>query len=156
MITLLVWTTWTPMSDVPKRLLNIITHSLCQDKTIAVGNISLIPLEWHHMRVEMSQVTKITTNSREQQRRYQSFALQVLCEGHPLVSSTDYLTGTSVFKSWHHHIQLSLCPYIDGLVQERRNCIANTLELHLSCTSPSIWCLLGRMKTISYAFLELS
>ena len=37
--------------------------------------------------------------------------------------------------------------HINGLVQERRNSIANTLELHLSCTNPSIswelmfwWC----------------
>ena len=29
---------------------------------------------------------------------------------------------------------------IDGLVQERRNSIANTLELHLSCTNPSKSC----------------
>ena len=28
--------------------------------------------------------------------------------------------------------------YIDGLVQERRNSIANALELHLSCTNPSM------------------
>ena len=30
--------------------------------------------------------------------------------------------------------------YIDGLVQERRNSIANALELRLSCTNPSICC----------------
>ena len=29
--------------------------------------------------------------------------------------------------------------HMDGLVQERRNSIANILELHLSCTNPSIW-----------------
>ena len=29
---------------------------------------------------------------------------------------------------------------INGLVQERRNSIANALELRLSCTNPSIWC----------------
>ena len=29
-------------------------------------------------------------------------------------------------------------PYIDELVQERRNSIANALELRLSCTNPSI------------------
>ena len=28
--------------------------------------------------------------------------------------------------------------YIDGLVQERRNSIANALELRLSCTNPLI------------------
>ena len=28
---------------------------------------------------------------------------------------------------------------VDGLVQERRNSISNTLELHLSCTKPSKW-----------------
>ena len=41
-----------------------------------------------------------------------------------------------VFKavmSWCYH------GYIDGLMQERRNSIANPLELRLSCTSPSIW-----------------
>ena len=30
--------------------------------------------------------------------------------------------------------------HIDGLVQERCNSIANTLELHLSCTKTLIWC----------------
>ena len=30
-------------------------------------------------------------------------------------------------------------PQIDGLVQERRNSIANALELSLSCTNPSRW-----------------
>ena len=28
--------------------------------------------------------------------------------------------------------------HIDGLVQEKRNSIADALELHLSCTNPSI------------------
>ena len=31
--------------------------------------------------------------------------------------------------------------YINGLVQERRNSIADALELRLSCTNPSIWAL---------------
>ena len=31
--------------------------------------------------------------------------------------------------------------YIDELVQERRNSIANALQLRLSCTKPSICCL---------------
>ena len=29
--------------------------------------------------------------------------------------------------------------YVDGLVQERRNSIANALELRLSCTNPSMY-----------------
>ena len=36
-------------------------------------------------------------------------------------------------------ICISAYLYIDGLVQERRNSIANALELHLSCTNPSYW-----------------
>ena len=28
--------------------------------------------------------------------------------------------------------------YVEGFVQERRNSIANALELHLSCTNPSM------------------
>ena len=30
-------------------------------------------------------------------------------------------------------------PYIDGLVEERCNSIANALELRLSCTNPSMY-----------------
>ena len=37
------------------------------------------------------------------------------------------------------YVLLSLQCYINGLVQERRNFIANALELHLSCTNPSIY-----------------
>ena len=29
--------------------------------------------------------------------------------------------------------------YVDGLVQKRRNSIANALELRLSCTNPSVF-----------------
>ena len=36
---------------------------------------------------------------------------------------------------------MSLKSYIDGLVQERRNSIANALELRLYCTNPSIYVL---------------
>ena len=41
--------------------------------------------------------------------------------------------------SFHHSSYPLWYLYIDGLVQERRNSIANTLELHLSCTNPLIW-----------------
>ena len=36
-----------------------------------------------------------------------------------------------LFTLWWHHF--------DGLVQVRRNSIANALELHLSCTTPSTY-----------------
>ena len=46
-------------------------------------------------------------------------------------------------------VQFPVYPYklkvmynIDGLVQERHNSIAKALELHLSCTNPSICSLL--------------
>ena len=38
----------------------------------------------------------------------------------------------------HTNLQYTL-DYIDGLMQERRNSIANALELRRSCTKPSIW-----------------
>ena len=45
------------------------------------------------------------------------------------------------------HVILSVChcstmhgiPYTNGLMQKRRNLIANALELCLSCTNPPIW-----------------
>ena len=46
--------------------------------------------------------------------------------------STTVVTGVI---GW---IQDIVMEHIDGLVQERRNSIANALELHLSCTNPSI------------------
>ena len=40
--------------------------------------------------------------------------------------------------AWDYWIVLILDD-IDGLMQERRKSIANALELHLTCTKPSIW-----------------
>ena len=34
---------------------------------------------------------------------------------------------------------MAWCHHLNGLVQERRNSIANALEVRLSCTNPSIW-----------------
>ena len=43
-------------------------------------------------------------------------------------------------ESFHHTFENNLLPnhYIDGLVQERHNSIANTLQLCLSCINPLI------------------
>ena len=38
-----------------------------------------------------------------------------------------------------HRDRVQTWDHFDGLVQERRNSIANALELRLSCTNPSIW-----------------
>ena len=54
----------------------------------------------------------------------------------------DFLVNT-----WHcpwpwTYIATEIAPWphgIDGLVQERRNSIANALVLRLSCTNPSVW-----------------
>ena len=40
----------------------------------------------------------------------------------------------------HQSLNPQNTPHIDELVQERRNSIANALELRLSCTNPSISC----------------
>ena len=40
--------------------------------------------------------------------------------------------GTQTRKEIHN------TAHIDGLVQERRNTIANALQLRLSCTNPSV------------------
>ena len=40
-----------------------------------------------------------------------------------------------MYTHWHHSINDSIIS-IDGLVQERRNSAANTLELRLSCINP--------------------
>ena len=37
------------------------------------------------------------------------------------------------------YLAMYLCICIDGLMQERCNSSALALELHLSCTNPSMW-----------------
>ena len=47
----------------------------------------------------------------------------------------------AIFKRFAEALNhLTLIWNIDGLMQERRNFIANELELRLSCINPSIWC----------------
>ena len=46
-----------------------------------------------------------------------------------------HLTVTKKFQNLYHEY---IIEHIDGLVQERRNSIANALGLRLSCTYPSI------------------
>ena len=46
------------------------------------------------------------------------------------------------------HVMFSF--HVDGLVQERRNSIANTLELRLSCTNPSMYRLFYTCFTMAY------
>ena len=49
--------------------------------------------------------------------------------------------GSSSNDNWHHlKVRGRISElHIDGLVQERRNSIANALELRLSCTNPSTY-----------------
>ena len=54
---------------------------------------------------------------------------------HLLNSGGHFNIKTSSYQNKNYHFQ----DKIDGLVQERRNSIANALELHLSCTDPSRW-----------------
>ena len=53
-----------------------------------------------------------------------------------------YLYDVTLLSSWRNNASKghdNVYEYFDGLVQERRNSIANALELRLSCTNPSIW-----------------
>ena len=45
--------------------------------------------------------------------------------------------------------------HIDGLVQERRNSIANALELRRSCTNPSTWSETIQKKTSPWGRLNI-
>ena len=58
-----------------------------------------------------------------------------------LLSWSKYGTGSKYIDAHNFQISIALSVYIDGLllVQERRNSIANALELCLSRTNPSIF-----------------
>ena len=64
-----------------------------------------------------------------------------------VITIKTYLTNIYFGEKWHFYSETQphyLCH--DGLMQERCNSIANALELHLSCTNPSLcwvilcWC----------------
>ena len=55
---------------------------------------------------------------------------------HILSSKSSHPLLVFILITFYPHPNLN--PHFDGLVQERSNSIANTLELHLSCTNPSI------------------
>ena len=68
----------------------------------------------------------------------QSSKLQfIFCHSGSLQWCVHYLF---LFSTVHHwQVSAQECqPHFDGLVRERRNSIANALELRLSCTNPSI------------------
>ena len=48
-------------------------------------------------------------------------------------------TLAHLYITWQNFPSRGIDGYIDGSVQERRNSIANALELRLSCTNPSIY-----------------
>ena len=55
-----------------------------------------------------------------------------------LKEKTNHVTYSSILKNWDVACGWNCSSWkIDGLMQERRNSIANALELHLSCTKPS-------------------
>ena len=47
--------------------------------------------------------------------------------------------------SFYQRFWLTNLDQVNGLLQERRNSIANALELRLSCTNPSSWCYSKRL-----------
>ena len=72
----------------------------------------------------------------------QSADLATSEEYHRVQSTTSMrgLTNTQNIKiKSEHGLIVAKWRHIDGLVQERRNSIANALELRLSCTNPLIW-----------------
>ena len=75
------------------------------------------------------------------QRRCNSNALAMELHlngmNHAAINHTIVLLAFTVTKL-NKNISFSWT-YIDGLVQERRNSIANAMELRLSCTNLSIW-----------------
>ena len=56
---------------------------------------------------------------------------QIMARAHVEMDRWIQIPGTWKYALFNEH-------HIDGLVQERRNSIANALELRLSCTNPSI------------------
>ena len=79
----------------------------------------------------------------KKQRNHQSCTLLALCTVNPLVMGgfsaqrASNAISASLTWSWSHKILSTW--YIDGLMQERRNYIANALELRFSCINPSIY-----------------
>ena len=63
-----------------------------------------------------------------------------------------FLDQNQDWKGW----SLPVSYNVDGLVQESRNSIANTLELRLSCTNPSVWCFTPLVMKSEYSGITTS
>ena len=55
--------------------------------------------------------------------------------------------------SWKHHVAIHEEGYVDGLVQDCSNSIANALELLQSCTKSSMYCLSKTWKRLGMKHL---
>ena len=64
--------------------------------------------------------------------------LPILVRQHFYIETGPRPSANIMLSSLCLHCQMSHITHIDGLVQERRNSIADALELCLSCTNPSI------------------
>ena len=72
------------------------------------------------------------TQTERHHARYTVFHWSIFLSARPFnIVGPNELIKAFIQRSWYLHI--------DGLVQERRNSIANALELRLSCTNPSIY-----------------
>ena len=57
---------------------------------------------------------------------------------HNLLSNLESVLGNDISHLENTYLSRISVVYIDGLVQERRNSIANAMELRLFCINPSI------------------
>ena len=96
---------------------------------------------WYHVNI---QVTANPYSGRIPLLKYYSHVglLQFvrLCENTKIVNERfHYLIYSDRYHMTQYIENGFLIPHLDGLVQERRNCIAKALDLCLSCTNPSIY-----------------
>ena len=140
--------------DVGGKYGGILTVITVTDKSIGILHNSYSWLMMHSN--EIGHFGGITTKTREAKRTAKSCIFKPLtitnvintvsvstCQIRSLlcmqrlIGMSQQLTTLTTYLSMF--LAFFRCIYIDGLVQQRRNSIANALELRLSCTNPSIY-----------------
>ena len=105
--------------------------------------LSIIPLKWYTLRIYLS-LLHDTAHSTIALTLEHRLDLELTKHTH-LSWPHRWVMGWLLWVLWGnlwYTYQECTVQYVYGLVQERRNSIANALELHLSCTKPSIYCLI--------------
>ena len=132
------WHDCESLTELTRDLYYLLQHYGTDTCLLANGRTAFIWWKglWRHQNSMIIQTPRLTTGWKAAVLVLTLFiGLWTTCARWSVLWIMIFLLCRNVIHTWLKQNQ----EQINGLVQERCNTIANTLELHLSCTNPSRW-----------------